>query len=401
MSMLLGDRVVEFLSANKIVFGLGAVSTLAEEVKALGGTKVQVISDRILVEQDVIRPVLASLEQASIPYVVFDEVLPDAPVSMILKALNQYESEGCDLVIGFGGGSPMDTAKAVSITATNGTNLEELMGFHAVKKRGAPKITIPTTNAAGADVGFAIVFVTDEETHEHGLIACRQAMPDVVINDPMLTVSMPRSVTADTGIDVLVTGIEALASKQATPFSDLYAEKVISICAAYLPRVCAKGSDIEGRYHMALAATMSGLAYMSSMLGAVHGLSYPIAGACNLTHGRSMAPLLPNVMRFNAPGNPEAYARTAELMGYDTEGLTILEAAELAAEAVEALLDTIDVSYRLQDYGVQEGDIDKLAEEGMASMEELGDAFLTPNPRDMTLDDIKRILQEAFKSIYI
>ena len=396
MSVILGGQPAEFLSPNKIVFGLHATSALAEEVKALEGTKVQIISDKILIEQDVIRPVLDSLERASIPFVIFDEVLPDAPLPMILKALNQYESEGCDLIIGFGGGSPMDTAKAVSIMATNGTNLEELMGFHAVKKRGAPKINIPTTNAAGADVGFVIMFIADEETHEHGAIVSNYALPDVVINDPMLTLSMPRSVTADTGIDVLVTGIEALVSKQATPFSDPYAEKVISLCAKYMPRVCAKGSDVEARYHMALAATLSGLAYMSSWLGAVHGLSYPIAGACNLTHGRSMAPFLPHVMRFNAPGNPEAYARVAELMGYDTEGMTTLEAAELSADAVEVLLETIGVSYRLQDYGVKEGDMDKLAEECLASIEEFPDALLTPNPRDMTLEDIKRILQDAF-----
>lgn len=147
---------------------------------------------------------------------------------------------------------------------------------------------------------------------------------------------------------------------------------------------------------MALASTLSGLAYMGSWLGAVHGLSYPIAGACGLTHGRSMAPLLPHIMRFNAPGNPEAYARVAELMEYDTEGMTTLEAAELAADAVEVLLDTIGVSYRLQDYGVKEGDLDKLAEECLASAEEFAEALLTPNPRDMTRDDVRGILEEAF-----
>ncbi|MBW2369801.1 MAG: iron-containing alcohol dehydrogenase [Deltaproteobacteria bacterium] len=341
--MIQNNQIMEFRSANKVVFGLNAAASTAEEV-----------------------------------------------------ATEQFNAEGCDLVIGFGGGSSLDTAKAVSLMATNGTDFEEMLGYQLVKKRGVPKISVSTTNNAGADIGLAIVTVTDLETHEHGMIISDFAIPDVVINDPLLTVSMPKSVTADTGIDVLVTGIESLVSKTATPFSDMYAEKVIEICGKYLPRVCAKGGDIEARSQMAMAATMSGIAYMSSMLGAVHGLSYPIAGHLELSHGRSMAPLLPHVMRANIPGNAPRFALVADLLGYETIGLSDLEAAEMAADAVEKLLDVIGVSYRLRDYGAKKEDLPSLAQECLESLKSLDFAFDIPNPIDVTLEDVKEILENAY-----
>lgn len=390
------NSIMEFRSANKIVLGAGAASGTANEVAALGGTKVLIVTDKIMLELDVIRPVRDSLDAAGTPYVIFDEVLPDAPMSLCVKATEKFNAEGCDLVIGFGGGSSLDTAKAVSIMATNGTDFEKLLGMGQVKKRGLPKISISTTNNAGADIGYGIVTVVDDETHEHGMIISDFALPDVVINDPLLTVSMPPNVTVDTGIDVLVTGIESLVSKCSNPWSQMYAEKIIEISGKYLPRVCAKGSDIEARTQMAMAATMSGLAYMSSYLGAVHGLSYPIAGHGELTHGRSMAPMLSHVMRVNIPGNPKGYARVAQLLGYDTQGLSDFEAADLAADAVEELLDRIGVSCKLRDYGFKEDKLDSLAEECLATAKELELAFYIPNPKDLTVEDVKSILHAAF-----
>lgn len=382
-----------FYSPNKIIFGLNTTRGIAEEVKALEGKKVLIVTDKVMIEMEVIRPLIDALEAAEIPYAIYDDVLPSAPARLMIEALAQLESEGCDLVIGFGGGSALDTAKGVSLMATNGTNIQDMLGYHKVKKRGTPKIMLSTTNNAGADVGFAIVTLTDEETHEHGVIVSNYAMPDVTITDPLLTFSMPTTVTVDTGIDVLVTGVESLVSKKATPFSDPYAEKVLSMCVKYLPVAYAKGSDLEARYHMSLAATMSGLAYMSSGLGAVHGLSYPIAGACHLTHGRSMGAILPHVMRFNLSGNPERYSRVATIMGKNTEGLSTLAGSKLAIEAVEEMLDAIDVSYRLHDYGLVKEEIPALAEKAVKRVSQIS---FPSNPRDFTIDDVKNIYEAAY-----
>ncbi|SMD11799.1 alcohol dehydrogenase [Desulfocicer vacuolatum DSM 3385] len=393
MELFEANQKMEFYCPTKITFGPHTSLCIAEEVKAFGGTKVQIVTDKILMDLNIIQPVLKALDAAEIPYVIFDGVLPDAPARIMCQALEQFNAEGCDLVIGFGGGSSLDTAKAVSLMVTNGSNLEEMIGFHRVTKRGVPKILLSTTTVGGADVGFAIALLLDEVSQKHGIIVSNYAMPDLVINDPLLTMTMPPNITADTGIDVLVNGIEALVSTSANPFSDLYAEKVISLCAQYLPSAFVKGSNRDARYHMALAASMSGLAYMSALLGAVHGFSYVIAAAGNLTHGRSLAAVLPHVMRFNLAQCPEKFSRIAALMGKEIKGLSTVEAARLSVEAVEEILDTLGVSYRLRDYGIGKQDIPKLAE---IAMEETKEIFLPTNPRDYTVGDIEQIFKSAY-----
>jgi alcohol dehydrogenase class IV len=382
----------EFFAPNKFIFGLGTASRVAEEVKAFGGTKVLLVTDKVLMEKDVIRPVLDSLESARVPYVLYDRVEPDAPARLMVEAHEVLKAEGCDLVIGFGGGSSIDTAKGASLFATNGTDVRSMLGWFKVEKPGIPKIVLSTTNVAGADVGHGVVLTVDEEAHEHGFICSQFSMPDVAINDPLLTVSMPKAVTADTGVDTLVTAIECLTGSQANVLSDFFCEKTLEICARYLPVVVARGSDIEARTHMALAASMTGYAYMSSFIGAVHGMSYGVAGACSLTHGRSMAALLPAIMRFNIPGNPAAFCRVAQLLGVDTSGLTLLEGAEASVVAVEGLLDSIGVAHRLRDYGLAEDDLDGLLDE---TYEPAAEDFLVSNARFFNREDAATILRDA------
>jgi alcohol dehydrogenase class IV len=386
-------QLAEFYCPTKIVFGIGASSRIAEEVRALGGTKALIVTDKVLSELKVLRPLLESLDSAGVAYAIFDEVRPGAPVRLIHEALRILQSQGCDLVIGFGGGSPMDTAKCVSLLATNGPDVRAIVGAHKVGLKGTPKIVVPTTNVAGADTGLNILVTLDEETHEKNVIRSRYSMADVVINDPLLTVSMPPAVTADTGIDVLGTGIECMTSPHGNLLANPYAEKVVEWSARYLPQAYANGSNLEARYYMAASASMSGLAYMSSLLGLVHALSYPVAARCELTHGRSMAPVMRAVMRYNLPGCPEKFCRVAELMGECTDGLSPFEGGSLAISAVERLFDAIDVPYRLRDYGVAESDIRAMAESGFPMAKE---RFSQGNPRDFNVDDLEAILRAAF-----
>jgi alcohol dehydrogenase class IV len=385
--------VAEFYSPNKVLFGLNASSQVADEVKALGGTKVLVVTDKVLSDLGLAKPILNSLDEAGIPWVMFDEVLPDAPSRKMVKGLGVLRQENCDMVLGFGGGSPIDTCKGISLMVTNGSDIRQWLGFHNVRKKGLPMIAVPTTNVAGADVGFAIITMVGdtEDAHEHGIVADRHAMPDIVINDPLLTVSMPPHVTADTGMDVLATAIESLTAATSNPFSELYAEKIMTLTAKYLPVAVALGSNLEARYYMALAATMSGLAYMSSWLGLIHGVSYAVAGKAGLTHGRSLAPTLAAVMEYNLPGSAGQLRKVAELAGVPTSGMTDLEAGRVAIQAVEEIMDAINMPHHLGHYDITETDIPELAKIAYVDSE----IFTRGNPRTYTISDIEDIYRAA------
>ena len=173
----------------------------------------------------------------------------------------------------------MDIAKCVAVAATNEVPVREMLGHGRVPRPGLPKIVISTTHVAGADTGSAAVLQIDERTHEHGVVDSPYLLAEVVINDPELTLTMTPEATVDTCLDTLVTGIECLTGRQANPLSDLYSESILRICARYLPAVVADGRDREARANLALAASMGGWAYMSSFIGAVHGISYGVAAA--------------------------------------------------------------------------------------------------------------------------
>lgn len=380
-----------FHSPPKIIFGLDAARSVGDEVKRLRGKKVLIVTDPILVKENIIGPVIESLKAGSIPHAIFDGVEPDPPAQLVDDATAKFRAEGCDIIVGIGGASSLDVAKGVSVAATNEGGVLSMFGIEQVENRGAPKILISTTHSAGGELSPIIVMHLSKEDHSLVPIISEYAIPEVAIMDPLLTVSMPPTLTVDTGIDSLATAIEAYVATDATHFSDVLAERAIELGAEYLPIVWAKGSNVKARYFMSLTATMAGMAFVSASVGAVHALSYSIANAYHLTHGRSLAVLLPHIMRFNLPGNPERYASVAMLMGKEVDGLSRLEAAELAVEAVQEILDAVAVSYRLRDYGASEDDLPKLAEETMEVA-----AFFDANPRNFSEDDVRAIYQAAY-----
>ncbi len=380
-----------FHSPSKIIFGLDAAKAVGEEVRRLRGKKVLVVTDPILVKENVIGPVIDSLKEADIPYAIFDGVEPDPPTQLVDEAGEKFREEGCDLVVGVGGASSLDVAKAVSLVATNEGGVLSMFGIEQVEKRGVPKILISTTHSAGGELSPIVVMHLSKEDHSLVPIISEYAIPEVAIMDPLLTVSMPPTLTVDTGIDALATAIEAYVATDRTPFSDILAERAITLGTQYLPVVWAKGSNLTARYYMSLTATLAGMAFVSSSVGAVHALSYAPASAYHLTHGRSLGVVLPHVMEFNLPGNPERYAHVAALMGKDILGLSDLEGSYLAVEAVEEILEAVEVSTRLSDYGGKEEDIPGLVEETMSTA-----AFFDANPRDFNEENVEAIYQAAF-----
>lgn len=390
MAEMVQERVHVFYCPHKILFGLKVARALGSEVLSLGGRRPLVVTDPGVVKAGLLEPVIKSLEQASISYVVFDRVEPEPPARLVDEGAQVLKQEGCDLVIGVGGGSSLDVAKGVSVMATNDGSVLDVCGFDLLKNRGVPKILLPTTAGTGSEVTRVFV-ITDEKENTKKAVYSPYVLAEVAIVDPSLTLSMPPKVTADTGLDALVHAIETYVSVNATPFSDILAERAIEWIGSYLPMAWAKGSNLTARYYMSLAATVAGMAFASGGLGAVHGLCYPLGTEYHMSHGRSNAIMLPHVMRFNIPGNAEKFARIASLMGRDVEGLSPIEAAEMAVKAVEDLLDAVQVPYRLREYGIPQSDLPKLVAGGMKQTR-----LFVPNPRDLTEEDVRSIFQEAY-----
>jgi alcohol dehydrogenase class IV len=384
------EKAHVFYSPNKVLFGPNTVKSVGNEALQLGGKKVLIVTDPGVVQANLIEPIKASLEAAKLPFTVYDQVKPEPPVACVEEGAGKLKSERCDLVIGVGGGSSMDVAKAVSLKATNDMGVLEMCGADLVKKRGVPKILIPTTSGTGSEV-TRVAVLTDEKVNTKTVINSLYALADVALVDPLLTLTVPPKVTADTGMDALVHAIETFVAASATPFSDILAERAIEWIAQYLPVAFAKGSNLEARYYLSLGATVAGMAFASGGLGAVHALAYAVGTEFHLPHGRSNALMLPHVMRYNLCGNPEQYGMIASLMEKDVEGLSAMEAAELSVEAVEELLATVKISYRLRDYGVTEKDIPKLVEGGM----KFARLFIL-NPRDLSEKDVRSVYEEAY-----
>lgn len=390
MSGIIPGKTHIFYSPNKIIFGLDTAEGVGEEIRQMGGGKVLVVTDPGVVQADLLKPVLASMEAAGVSYSIFDRVEPEPPARLVDEAAEMFGSQGCDMVLGIGGGSSLDVAKGASVMATNEGSVLDVCGIDQVKKPGVPKILMPTTAGTGSEVTRVLV-MTDEADNTKKVVFSSYTIAEVALVDPLLTLSMPPKVTADTGMDALVHAIETYVSANATPFSNILAERAIEWIAEYLPMAWAKGSNLEARYYMSLAALVSGMAFASGGLGAVHALAYPLGTEYHMPHGRSNAIMLPHVMNYNLCGNPDQYANIAALMGVDVEGLTPMEAAGLAVEAVEELLETIRIPYHLSDYDIPEEDLPKFVEGGMKQAR-----LFVPNPRDLSEDDVTAIYQDAY-----
>jgi len=384
------SRTHVFYSPTKVIIGLNAASQAAQEVRQCGCAKVLVVTDPGVVKADLIRPIESSFRSENVAYVLYDGVEPEPPAGAIDRGAEIFKSEGCDLVLGLGGGSSLDVAKGISLMAANRGKILDYCGVDQVPQKGAPLILVPTTAGTGSEVTRVLV-MTDEVRNTKNVVFTPYALANAAIVDPLLTVSMPPTVTADTGMDAMVHAIETYVSMNATVFSDVFAEKAIALIAENLPIAWAKGANVQARYNLSLASTLAGMAFGSGGLGAVHALAYPLGTEYHMTHGRTNGIMLPHVMRYNLPGSPLKYARIAELMGGDTEGLPPLEAAEVAAEAIEALLSSVNVSCRIRDYGIPETDLPKLVEGGMKQAR-----LFVPNPRDLNEDDVASIYRKAY-----
>jgi alcohol dehydrogenase len=308
------------------------------------------------------------------------------------EGLKIYQKVKADFLIAVGGGSPMDTAKAISALAMNPGKMSDFEGPNKIPRPGAPLMVIPTTAGTGSEVS-QFTIITDTTRNVKMLIASPYILPRVALVDPFMTLTMPQEITAATGLDALTHAIEAYVSVKAQPITNALALHAIKLISANLRQAWCDGSNLEARTHMMMGALEAGLAFSNASVALVHGMARPIGAYFHVPHGISNAALLPTVMEFSIPGNPRRYLDLAEAMGEITTGLSLLDAAYLSAKAVKRLNDDLKIP-SLKGLGVDEKKFNSIV--GQMAVDALASGSPGNNPRKATQGEIVELYRKAF-----
>ena len=372
-------------------FGCGAISDLASIVEAQGGSKVFLVADPGLEAAGLLDAVICPLTEGQIAYEIYSEITPEPGLAIADKGAQLAKEAAVDCIVGVGGGSAMDVAKAISILLTNGGKAKDYLGLGKISKPGVPKIMVPTTAGTGAEVSFTAVFI-NEETQSKGGMNGDQLYPEAAILDPELTISLPQHVTASTGIDAFTHAIEGFVSTQASPISDMYAIEAMDLIYSNLGKAYANGDNIEARSNMMLGSLLGGKALATAGVGLVHAMAYPLGGMFNIQHGLANAVLLPYVIEFNLIGAPEKYAVVAELMGCDVKGLSTKESARNVVESIYELNMEVGIPANLAALNIPADKIKEMAEIALTVTRPVEN-----NPRKPSLQDVINVYEVAME----
>ncbi len=383
------NRITLFRTTPRIVMGPGAIGQLGQEAFNLRGKRALIVTDKGLVGAGLIQPVEKSLKSSRIKYAVFDAVEPDPGYEIVRECLEQVHREKANLIIGIGGGSPIDIAKTSAVMATNKGDIAEYFGIDLVPKPGLPAIMVPTTAGTGSEVTPIAILSDEAEKLKKGIVS-PYLFPAVALLDPELTLGLPPQITAATGMDALIHAIEAYTSVNATCMTDILAFRAMELLYHNIRTAFANGSNLEARSKMLEGSLLAGMAFANAGVTAVHAFAYPIGAEFHIPHGVANTLMLPHVMRFNLMGNLPKFAQIAGAFCLCTEGLDELRAAELFVGAIERLAEDLRVPRHLSAFGVAREDISPLAE-GVMKVTRL----LANNPRALSLEDAKEIYRKA------
>ncbi len=372
--------------------GIGAIATLADEVKALGIRRPMIVTDGGIVKAGLLAEVQKPLKAADVGCVVFDQVIANPLAALVDRGAEIYVKEECDGLIGFGGGSSLDTAKGIGVVAANGGSIlhYEWADPQPIQKRIPPTICIPTTAGTGSEVTLWAVITDPKRQIKFNVGGTGLIGAWVALIDPALTVNLPPAVTAGTGMDALAHAVECYTGAPAQPFSDAVALLAMEYVGQYLRIAFAQGHNLEARYKMCMAAMLGGMAYGAESAGAAHAMSQTAGGVHDVPHGALTARCLGPVMEYNYLGEPHKFARIAQALGEDTRGLTVWQAAEKAVEAVYRLTEDVEIP-TLQELGFSEDEIPMLAEKAFNDPQTIG------NPRDIDLKGYVKTYRRAFE----
>lgn len=370
------------------LMGADCLKDAGEQVAELGFKKALIVTDKVLGQIGIVKKVTDVLDNKNIEYAIYDETKPNPTVKNVNDGLALLKEKECDFVISLGGGSAHDCAKGIALLATNGGEIKDYEGVDKSKKPQLPMVGINTTAGTGSEMTlFAII--TDEERHIKMALVDKHLTPIIAVNDPMLMLAMPKSLTAATGMDALTHAIEAYVSTSATPITDACAEKAIELISNYLVNAVENGEDVEARDMMAYAEYLAGMAFNNASLGYVHAMAHQLGGFYNLPHGVCNAILLPHVQEYNKATSASRLAKIAKIMGGNIEGLTDEQGADLCIDMIKSLSQTIGIPEGLGVLGVKESDFETLATNA------LNDACSLTNPRKGNLEEVIAIFKKA------
>ena len=378
-----------FQTTPRIVKGTGSIARIADEVKRLGGTKVMIVTDPGLVKAGIVSRLEELLSGGGLSVAIFDAVEPDPRYEIASQAANDTKESGADLVIGIGGGSSLDIAKVASILVTNTEPVSAMFGIDLVPKPGLPLILVPTTAGTGSEVTSIAILSDYGEKLKKGIVS-PYLFPQVALLDAELTLGLPQDATASTGMDALIHAVEAFTSKNAYPLTDMLAIEAMRLISDNIRTAFANGSNVAARERMLEGSLLAGMAFANAGVTAVHAFAYPIGAEFHIPHGVANSIMLAEVMEFNMMGNLSKFAYMAEILGENTSGLCMRDAASKAVDALRVLAADLGVPEHLSQFGVREEHIPSLAK-GVMKVTRL----LANNPRELKLEDAEEIYRRV------
>lgn len=374
--------------APEIIFGQGALRQVGESLVRLGAKSVFIVTDPGVLASGWVEQITPAIQESGLDYQIWSEVTSNPRDYEVDNGLESYLNSGCNAVLGIGGGSPIDAAKAIALLSANRGSICDYEGADKIQYPLPPLVAVPTTAGSGSEVTqFAII--TNTSRKKKMVIGSKSLIPDIALIDPRTLTTKDKELSANTGMDVLTHAIEAYVSLAATPLTDVQALNAIKLVTDYLPLSISSRSNLKAKSAMAMASLQAGLAISNAILGLVHAMSHPLGGLLDMPHGEACAILLPYVMEYNLPAAIDRYGTIAKAMDQRVEGLSKREAAEKAVEAVKRLSRDVGIPDKLSKVGLTEEYINQLSENAMQ------DVCILTNPREVPLEDIIKIYTAA------
>ena len=372
-------------------FGAGCRSVIAVEAARRGFKKAFFVTDKDLIKFGVAAEIIKVFDENQIPYELYSDVKANPTIANVQNGVAAYKASGADFIVALGGGSSIDTAKGIGIVVNNPdfADVKSLEGVADTKHKAVPTFALPTTAGTAAEVTINYVII-DEDARKKMVCVDPNDIPAIAIVDAELMYTLPKGLTASTGLDALTHAIEGLITKGAWEMSDMFEIKAIEMIARYLETAVFEPTNAEARNGMAVAQYIAGMAFSNVGLGVVHGMAHPLGAIFDIPHGVANALLLPVIMEFNAPAALSKYVDIAKAMNVYKDGMSREEAAKAAVEAVKALSVKVGIPQHLSELGIKEEDLPRLAASAIA------DVCTPGNPREVTEEIILELYKKAF-----
>lgn len=389
------NRQFDFLMPSVNFFGPGVIAKIGDRAKMLSMHKPLIVTTEGLskIDNGPVQQTTAALERAGVDYAVFTGVEPNPKIRNVQAGKKMYQDENCDSIITVGGGSAHDCGKGIGIVLTNGDDISKLAGIETLKNPLPPLMAVNTTAGTGSELTRHAV-ITNEKTHLKFVVVSWRNIPLVSFNDPMLMLDIPKDITAATGCDAFVQAIEPYVSVDHNPITDSQCKEAIQLIQTALPEVVANGHNIEARTKMVEAEMLAGMAFNNANLGYVHAMAHQLGGQYDAPHGVCCALLLTTVEEYNLIACPERFAELAKVMGFDTTGLTLYEAAQKSIDGMREMCRLVGIPSSIKEIGAKPEDFEMMAKNALKD----GNAF--SNPRKGTVEDIVKLYQKAYDGIY-